>query len=72
MALKFCKIHLQKDGVFIAKLIRGKAEPTFIKELKQYFKQVKLFKPKASYKGSTEFYVIALGFLEHSKIYPDF
>ena len=62
MAVEFCKSHLREDGAFVAKIIRGRDDQALIKELKLLFATVKLFKPKASYKDSSEIYVVALRF----------
>lgn len=60
-ALNFAIKHLNKNGNFIAKLFMGGGASEIIKSTKIHFKQVHHFKPEASRKNSTEFYLVAKG-----------
>lgn len=62
IALDFALKVLDTDGTFIAKVFQGGTEQELLSILKQNFKTVKHFKPNASRKESSEFYVIAQGF----------
>ncbi len=57
-SLKIAKRFLDDRGVFVVKLFQGKEYQKFLKELKASFSIVKLFKPKASRKQSSEIYAI--------------
>lgn len=61
-ALNFTLSHLKKNGVFIAKVLRGGTEGELLKKLKMHFTKVVHFKPDSSRQGSAEMYVIAIGF----------
>jgi len=61
-AFSFAQKALKPGGSFIAKVFRGGADHTILKEIKNHFTAVKHFKPLASRQGSTEMYLIALGF----------
>ncbi|MFV9875094.1 MAG: RlmE family RNA methyltransferase [Rickettsiales endosymbiont of Dermacentor nuttalli] len=63
IALDFAHTNLITNGNFVTKLFAGKEEQQFIKTLQQHFKSVKRFKPHASRPKSSEFYIIAKGFL---------
>lgn len=54
--------NLEKDGVFVAKVLAGGTDNELLSLLKQHFKTVKHAKPPASRKGSSEWYVVAQGF----------
>lgn len=58
LAIDFCINNLQKNGAFVAKVLRGAGEEGLRSLMKETFKTVKQFKPKASYAGSTEVYYI--------------
>lgn len=58
-ALKVCDLTLKKNGVFICKVFEGEDLPNLIQEVKNRFKTVKIFIPKASRKSSSEIYIIA-------------
>lgn len=51
---------LKPKGHFIAKVFKGGIENDLLTRLKDNFTLVKHFKPNASYKSSSEFYLIAL------------
>jgi 23S rRNA (uridine2552-2'-O)-methyltransferase len=61
-AIEFSRRNLNIGGNFVAKMLRGECESDLIKELKKDFKEVHLFKPKASYQSSSEIYLLACGF----------
>ena len=52
---------LKPGGHFVTKIFRGGTEGDLLTEVKQNFTSVKHFKPSSSRKGSSEFYLIALG-----------
>jgi len=62
VALDFAFEVLKKDGVFLAKILRGGAENELQKAMKKYFSSVKYIKPQASRADSSEMYVVAVGF----------
>lgn len=61
-AFKIALVSLTQGGSFITKLLSGGKDKDFVEKLKIYFKTVKYFKPQASRKESTEFYIVAQGF----------
>ncbi len=56
--------HLKKNGNLCMKIFDGYLFKNFFQEIKQSFKTVKIFKPKASLNESNEFYLICLEKLE--------
>lgn len=56
-ALRLAQEILKPDGDFVCKLFQGSETQELIKETQQIFKIVKLFKPKASRKKSSELYI---------------
>lgn len=61
-AADFAFSVLEKNGVFLAKVLRGGAENELLDKLKQHFTTVKHIKPAASRADSSEMYVFAQGF----------
>jgi len=61
-ALDFAIDVLAPGGTFVSKVFAGGAEGELLKLLKQHFETVKHAKPKASRSGSSEKYVVAMGF----------
>ncbi|MHA1202616.1 MAG: RlmE family RNA methyltransferase [Candidatus Heimdallarchaeaceae archaeon] len=59
-ALALTQYLLKDEGFFICKLFQGNELQEFIKEMKEYFKMTKLYKPAASRKKSAEIYVVGL------------
>ena len=59
-AFEFAINILKPGGHFIAKIFRGGTESDLLAKVKQNFTTVKHFKPAASRKSSSEFYLIAL------------
>lgn len=66
-ALEFAISTLNPGRHFIAKLLKGGEDKDVLLLAKKHFKCARFFKPKASYKDSSELYLIALGFCgQHS------
>ncbi|MCD6529687.1 RlmE family RNA methyltransferase [Candidatus Bathyarchaeota archaeon] len=61
-ALEIARKILKKGGNFFAKMFEGDLSNDFIKEVKRNFHTIKIFRPKASRKRSSEIYVLGLGF----------
>lgn len=59
LALDFALDHLQENGIFITKILRGGDEEKFFAVIKQKFKKARYFKPNASRADSAEMYIIA-------------
>ena len=59
IALDVCEDNLKKEGVFVCKIFQGGAQGNLYKKMKEYFYDIKYFKPKASRNESTETYLIA-------------
>ncbi len=57
------KRNLKKHGDFLVKVFSGGSVAGFIKAIKSNFTLVKIFRPKASPKGSKEVYLVAKNFL---------
>ncbi|TFG09083.1 RlmE family RNA methyltransferase [Candidatus Heimdallarchaeota archaeon] len=62
-ALNLCQEILKEGGSFVCKLFQGSETQEFVKETKNLFEMVKLFKPKASRKKSSEIYLFGSNFL---------
>jgi len=58
-ALKIAVEILREGGICVLKVFQGCLLKEFLNEVKKYFEEVRMFKPKASRKGSAEIYVIA-------------
>jgi 23S rRNA (uridine2552-2'-O)-methyltransferase len=58
-AMEISKKILKKNGWLIIKIFQGPEHESFIEELKEFFSQIKIIKPKASRKRSAEVYVVA-------------
>ncbi|PIR32067.1 MAG: 23S rRNA methyltransferase [Alphaproteobacteria bacterium CG11_big_fil_rev_8_21_14_0_20_44_7] len=61
-AYHFAQEFLNNDGVFVAKIFQGGSEQELIKDMRNRFEKVKLFKPESSRKDSNEIYIVAIGF----------
>ena len=59
---EFCLVSLKPGGAMVAKVLRGGAENVLLQKLKKSFTKVVHFKPPASRQGSSEMYVVCLGF----------
>jgi 23S rRNA (uridine2552-2'-O)-methyltransferase len=62
LALDFAISNLKKNGNFVAKVFQGYGSDEYVKQIKESFNKVIIFKPKSSRPRSREFYVIAQGF----------
>lgn len=60
-AADFAIQHLAPGGTFVGKVFAGGADASLVAELKRAFTSVKHAKPPASRKGSSEWYVVAMG-----------
>ncbi len=65
-ALVLSQKILKTGGCFVGKLFQGGNSNELIKILRGNFTQVKYFKPDSSRKGSSEVYLVALGFKDSS------
>ena len=65
---EFCLTSLKPDGAMVAKVLRGGAENVLLQKLKKSFSKVVHFKPPASRQGSSEMYVVCLGFRDDSSV----
>jgi 23S rRNA (uridine2552-2'-O)-methyltransferase len=61
-ALKIAITVLRRDGSLFIKVFHGALLKDFMEKVKSYFKFVRIVKPKASRKRSSEIYFLALGF----------
>lgn len=61
-AFYFATEVLKPDGVFISKMFLGGAQDVLMAEMKKNFTKVKLVKPPASRKESSEQFLVATGF----------
>ena len=61
-ALGVARHVLARNGNFVAKLFEGRSEKEVVAAVTASFKEVRLSKPVASRKQSSETYVIAMGF----------
>ena len=57
-AMFFAKDILKENGIFVCKIFMGSAFNEIIAESKLIFKQVKVFKPTSSRKGSKESFIV--------------
>ena len=58
-ALSVSNLILKKDGSFVCKVFDGEDLANFVSTIKNHFKNVKIYTPKASRKSSSEVYIIA-------------
>jgi len=63
-ALITVKLVLKPGGYFVCKVFSGEDLDIFVKNVKNHFKIVKRFSPRASRKSSSEEYIIAKNFLK--------
>ena len=61
VAMGFCRLWLQPEGVFLVKVFQGGEFIGVLKELKQLFRDVRTLKPAASREESRETYLLARG-----------
>jgi len=62
LALDFCHRALAPGGDFLVKVFQGEGSDTYLKALREHFKQVLVRKPKASRPRSREVYLLARGY----------
>lgn len=62
LVLDFSISNLKKDGSMVAKVFQGEGSDTFVKQVRERFTKVTIFKPKSSRPKSREFYIVAQGF----------
>ncbi len=53
---------LRRENAFFVKVFQGDLLKAFLEKVKEYFRVVRLVKPKASRPRSSEIYILALGF----------
>lgn len=61
-AFEIARLVLKSGGKFFVKIFEGPDTKKLRDEMKNYFEQVKAFKPKASRAESREYYIVGLGF----------
>lgn len=61
-ALEFACEITAPGGAFCAKVLQGGTETQLLKEMRKHYDVVRHVKPEASRKGSSEMYVLAMGF----------
>lgn len=61
-ALDFAVKVLENGGAFAAKVLQGGSDKVLVEKLQKNFDTVKHFKPPSSRQGSTEWFVVAMGF----------
>lgn len=65
--MEIVRKNLVSGGNFLCKMFEGEGTDEFFKKAKQYFKFIKIFRPKATRKGSREIYIVAMGFKNYEK-----
>ncbi len=60
--IEFSKLNLVNNGILVSKIFHNSFDPQLKSRLRQNFKMVKLFKPEASRRSSSEIYIICTGF----------
>ncbi len=58
--------QLDKNGNFVIKIFRGVEFDQFVKSLKPYFSEVRIFKPQSSRDTSAEIYIVSKNYLKSS------
>ncbi len=61
-AFKIARELLKKNGNFVCKIFEGSDFKEFLEEIKKCFNIVKLHRPQATRKASSEIYIVAKGF----------
>ncbi len=61
-ALELARRCMQPSGAFVCKLLQGAEQEDLARRMRKFFGTVKLVKPRASRKESSELYVCARGF----------
>ena len=62
-AMEFSKEILNSKGIFVSKIFMGASFNDVVKEAKNTFKEIKIYKPKASRKESKESFIICKNIL---------
>ncbi len=62
LALDMARQVLRPGGSFVCKLFQGEGFDEFVKDARNSFERVRVFKPKASRAGSREVYLVARNF----------
>lgn len=60
--LELARVLLKPGGNIVLKLFEGKEMDKFIRKVRKYFSFIKLYKPKASRKRSSEIYLIGISY----------
>lgn len=63
-ALDLAEKILSDGGCFVGKIFQGGSSDEILKKLRKNFSVVRYFKPKSSRKGSSETYLVAVGFVK--------
>ncbi len=64
LALEFSKEMLKSNGHFLIKIFQGSGSDLYIKQVRQLFKQINIYKPTASRAQSSEVYLLAQNYLK--------
>ncbi|WP_045808678.1 RlmE family RNA methyltransferase [Candidatus Neoehrlichia procyonis] len=70
ISLNIANDFLLSEGTFVTKIFQGEYEKEFYQKMKNSFKKIKYFKPRASRKNSSEMYLIGLGYYSNYSIKP--
>ncbi|MBC7128467.1 MAG: RlmE family RNA methyltransferase [Thermoplasmatales archaeon] len=66
-AFKIAKEFLKEGGNFVCKIFEGSDFKEFLEDVKKSFRMVKLHRPQASRKASSEVYIIAKGYRKYER-----
>jgi 23S rRNA (uridine2552-2'-O)-methyltransferase len=62
LALDMARRVLKPGGSFVCKVFQGEGFDEFVKDVRNSFERVRVFKPEASRAGSREVYLVARNF----------
>lgn len=65
LALDFARGALEEGGGFLCKLFQGVGYEAMVREVRKYFRAVKILKPTASRARSREVYILGQGYFLH-------